>query len=106
MTQIRTPEGFQNLGTQAAFTASGEIPVGTRYASMDAIAAAGLKLPPATAIGGSFIVVENLSGANTVDLSAASGETINGGAAPVTVAVSSSVMVLRSGPTDVRVIEF
>jgi len=74
MTQIRTPEGFQNLGTQAAFTQNGEIPVGTRYASMDAVAATGLKLPPATAT--------------------------------VTVAVSSSVMVLRSGPTDVRVIEF
>jgi len=105
MTQIRTPEGYQNLGTQSAFTDSGEIPVGTRYASMDAAAATGLKLPPATSIGGSFIVVENLSAANTVDLAAASGDTINGGAAPVTVAVSSSVMVLRSGLTDVRVIE-
>lgn len=105
MTQIRTPEGFQNLGTQAAFTTDATITPGTTYASSDAIAGADITLPPATAIGGSTLIVENLSAANTINVLAAAGETVNGGSAVLAVPVSTAVLIVRSGPQATRLIE-
>jgi hypothetical protein len=104
MNQIRTPEGYQTLGTSSAFTASGAIAPGTTYASMNAVGGTTLDLPAATAIGGSLLVFENLSATQTVDLNAAAGETING-AASVTIASSTAVLVVRSGADAVRAVE-
>jgi len=105
MTQIRTPEGYQDLGTQSAFTGDGEIAPGTAYASVDAAASADVTLPAATAIGGATLIVENLSAVNTINIVAAAGETVNGGAAVLAVPVSTAVLIVRSGPTALRLIE-
>lgn len=97
--QIRTPEGFQPQGAQSAFAADGTIPVGASYAS--STGGADLTLPSAEAVGGSMIVVDNLDGVATFNLVASAGETIDG-AASVIVGASATLLVYRTGATELR----
>ncbi len=105
MTLQRTPEGYQNLGTQFATAAGGTvaIPPGTAYASTDNNPA--LDLPTADSIGGAALVIENLDAVATPGLNAAAGDTIDG-LASVLLAASGTVMVVRTGPNALRAFAF
>jgi len=105
MTLQRTPEGYQNLGTQFETAAGGTvtIPPGTAYASTDNDT--GLNLPTADAIGGSALVIENLDAVATPGLNAAAGDTIDG-VASVLLASSSAIMVVRTGPHALKAFGF
>ena len=104
MTLQRTPEGFQNLGTQFETAAGGTvtIPPGTAYASTDNDT--GLNLPTADAIGGAGLVIENLDAIATPGLNAAAGDTIDGGA--TVLLPSGAIMVVRTGPHALKSFAF
>jgi len=105
MTLQRTPEGFQNLGTQFETAAGGTvtIPPGTAYASTDNDT--GLNLPTADAIGGAGLVIENLAALATPGLNAAAGDTIDGQPS-ILLASSTTVMVVRTGPHALKAFGF
>jgi hypothetical protein len=104
MTTQRTPDGYQNLGTQFETAAGGTvtIPPGTVYASTDNNT--GLNLPTADAIGGSALVIENLDAGATPSLNAAAGDTIDGSASSLL--GTSPIMVVRTGPNALRSFAF
>jgi hypothetical protein len=105
MTLQRTPEGYQNLGTQLITAAGGTvaIPVGAVFVSTDNNTA--LTLPTADAIGGSMLVISNIDAVATPGLTAAAGDTVDG-AASILMTAATTFVVVRSGPTTLLTFAF
>jgi len=53
---------------------------------------------------GEFLIVSNYSGANNVDLSPGAGDTINGGAGPLSVGPRENIILISDGVSDWRAI--
>ena len=97
--QIRTPEGYQAMGAQAAFTANGAIQPGATYVSITSGAL--VTLPSAEAIGGGILIIENLDGAAAGGIEAAAGESIDG-TPSIILGAGDRTLIVRTGPTAVR----